>query len=80
MPCPELLRLRRKAQEGVDLGLHEQFERVGPALGTGHPMDILGGVEPDLGGHQGQHADRGRPEPDRLALKVGDMANILPGE
>jgi len=43
-------------------------------------MDILGGVEPDLGGHQGQHADRGRPEPDRLALKVGDMANILPGE
>ena len=68
------------AQGRDDLALHEEFERVGPAIGAGRPMNVLGGIEPDLGRHQLQQADRRRPEPDGLALQVGDVANPLAGE
>jgi hypothetical protein len=60
--------------------LYEQFERVHPAVGAGHPTNVPGGIEPDLGGHQGQQASWGRPKPDNLAFQIGDVANTLPRE
>jgi len=80
MPCAQFLRFRRKPQEGVDLALYEQFERVHPAVGAGHPTNVPGGIEPDLGGHQDQQASWGRPKPDNLAFQIGNVANTLPRE
>ena len=50
MPGAQFLRLRRKAQKGVDLSFHEQLDRL--ERGIGDPVDILGGVQPDMRGHQ----------------------------
>src|SRR5215470_19324260 len=66
MPGAQLLWLRRKPEEGIDLALNKQFEGVASALGCGHPADVFGRIEPDLRRHQGQHADRRYPEPDGL--------------
>ena len=76
----QLLRLRRKPEEGLDLALREQFEGVGPAIAGRHPANVLGGIEPDLGRHQLQQFDRGGPEADGLALQVGNVANALLGK
>jgi hypothetical protein len=72
--------LRREAEKGVNLSLHEEFEGVGSALGGGHPADVFGWVESDLRRHQGQHVDRGHPEPDGFALQVANVANTLGSE
>ena len=76
----QLLRLRRKPEEGLDLSLDEQFEGIGPAIAGGHPPNVLDGVEPDLRRHQLQQFDGGSPEANRPALQVGNVANALPGE
>ena len=76
----QLLRLRRKPQEGLDLALREQFEGVGPAIASRHPANVLDGVEADLSRHQSQQVDRGGAEADRPALQVGNVANAFPGK
>ena len=76
---PQLLRLGRKPEEGLDLSLDEQFEGVDP-IGGGHPANVVRGVEPDLSRHQLQQFDGGCPEANRPALQVGNVANALPGE
>jgi hypothetical protein len=43
----QLLRLRRKGEERIDLAVDEQVFRLGRRIGD--PVDIPDGVEPDLG-------------------------------
>ena len=76
----QLLRLRRKPEEGIDFSLDEQFDGVGPAIGGGHPANVLDGVEPDPSRHQPQQVDRGGLEANGLALQVGNVANALLGK
>src|SRR5215469_6489217 len=75
----QFLRLRRKTQESIDLSMHEQFEWVAPVIAS-HPTNVFGGIEPDLGSHQGQQGVWRRAEPDALTLQFGDVANTVPGE
>ena len=63
----------------IDLSMHEQFEWVAPVI-TPHPTNVFGGIEPDLGSHQGQQGVWGRAEPNALTLQFGDVANTVPGE
>jgi hypothetical protein len=52
MPGAQILGLGRKAQERVDLTLNEQFDRLD--RGVGDPLNVLPGIEPELGHDQGQ--------------------------
>jgi hypothetical protein len=54
MPGAQILRLGRKAEEGIDLALDETLDRLDRRVGD--PVEILDGVEPDLGGDQGRSA------------------------
>ena len=50
MTGAQFLGLGREPEEGIDLALREQVERLD--LGIDHPLKVLFGVEPDLGCHQ----------------------------
>jgi hypothetical protein len=77
-PGAQVLRLRRIAQEGIDLSVDEQLHRVeGPAV---DPVEILAGVEPDLRGHQREQrlaAQSWHRDPDTLPLEIRKAAEIL---
>jgi len=60
-------------QEGVDLPCSEELQRV--ERGVGYPVEVLGGIEPDLGGHQRQLMGRGVVETDTLAFQVADASD-----
>jgi hypothetical protein len=81
MSSAEILRLRRKAQDGVDLPVREKLDRCGRSAGD--PADVVDRVEPDMSRHdghvlvlapsQGWHADA-------LALQVADAADRVVSE
>jgi hypothetical protein len=48
VPGAQLLWLGRSSEKGVDLAVRKQLDRVDLRLGD--PPDVLGGVEPDMGG------------------------------
>ena len=72
------LRLGWKAEECVDLSVHEQLARAD--CRTGHPVDVLGRVEPDMRRH-GRYEDVGGGaetlHPHCLALEIADAADAL---
>src|SRR6516162_2725197 len=68
MPRSQLLGMRREAQEGVDLPLREEFQRID--RGVGDPMEIVARVETDLASHQ--RKQRGVVRCDPLALELAD--------
>src|SRR4051794_7262400 len=45
----QFLRLRRKAQERVDLSVRKQFDRRERV--ASNPMDVFDWIEPDMSGH-----------------------------
>ena len=77
-PGAQFLRFRRKAEEGVDFALDKQIFRLRD--GIGDPANVLLGVEPDLGGHQGQQQVGPVSEPrhpDGLSLKTGNAVHAF---
>ena len=52
-PRVQFLRLRRKAEECVDLAVGEQLDRLYIRAG-GNPVDVFDWVEPDMGSHRGK--------------------------
>ena len=49
----------------------------------GDPAKVLLGIEPDLGGHQGQQEIRARPEPrdaNSLSFQTGNAVNVFMAE
>ena len=77
-PGAQLLRLGREPEEGIDLSLGEELERSERRVGD--PTDVPGGIEPDLGGHQGQQRSGSRLEADTLAFQIGDIVDAFPSE
>src|SRR5437879_4030638 len=76
MPGAKLLRLGRKAQEPVDFSVHEELHR--PDGAAGDPVNILAGVDTDIGEDDGQKQMHGRAEgfdPDALALQIENAVN-----
>src|ERR1700751_836829 len=62
-----------EAEEGVELALGEKIFWLRCRIG--HPAHVLLGIEPDVGGHQGQQQVRARSEPrhsDGLSLQISD--------
>ena len=59
LPGALLLRLGRHAEERIDLAFVEELHRAG--VRTLDPLDVVGGIEPDIGGHERtQHVRAGR--------------------
>ena len=54
---PQLLRLGRKSEKGIDLPVDELLYR----FGVGHPLDVFGRIEPDICGHKTYQHMRRRP-------------------
>ena len=52
MARTKILRLGREAEKRVDLHVDEELDRLYGWIAD--PVNILGGVEPDLRGHQGE--------------------------
>jgi hypothetical protein len=76
MPGAKLLRLGGKAQERVDLAVHEELHW--PDGAAGYPINIFAGVDTDIGGDDGQKEMRGRAkglDPDTLALQLENAVN-----
>ena len=81
MSGAQFLRLRRKAQESIDVAVDEKLDRFDRRVGD--PMDVSERFEANLGGNKGQQHVRGRPEglhPDALAIQVGDAADAVVSE
>ena len=78
MTGAQFLGLGREPEEGIDLALREQVERLD--LGINYPMKVFFGVEPNLGCHQLQQCGRACLQPDLLALQLGDAADAFAGE
>src|ERR1700738_4441541 len=76
----QLLRLRRKPQEVIDLPFREQIQRVDRRVGAGHPANVLGGVEPDMSSHQGQQIGWTRLEADAFALQLANASDAFLGQ
>ena len=75
------MRLGRERQKGVNLALHEQLDRFD--LRVGHPIDVLGWVEPDMGSHHRHEQGPGRshsPHAHALTLQVGDASDAFSAE
>ena len=74
----QFLRLGRKAEEGIDLALHEQVDRFDV---TRDPVDVLEGIEADIGRHCGHEDMRVRSEilsnADRLALQIENAVDAF---
>jgi hypothetical protein len=51
MASAEMLRLRRKAEERIDLSVREELNRWRRCARD--PTDVVDGVEPDMSGHHG---------------------------
>src|SRR5215471_5360992 len=67
----QLLRLGRKPEKRIDLSVGEKLHR--PGRGARHPMNVLGRIEPDMGGHDAQENVLARIEiqhTDVLSLEV----------
>ena len=76
LPGAQLLRVRRKAEVGVDLSLREQPLALGG--GMLDEVHVLARIQPHVGHHAGEEDVLGRPElsdRDRLALQIPDRAN-----
>ena len=81
LPGAQLLGLRRKAEEGIDLALGVELDRL--RVLARDPVDVLGRVQPDIGRHAGQKHVLARAESldaDALALEVGDRPDALIAE
>jgi hypothetical protein len=71
----QFLRVRRKAQEGVDLAVDEKLLRR--YLAAADPADVLGRVDADICGDDRQEQMRRRTQErnaDALALEVGNAS------
>ena len=77
----QALWIRREAEKGVDLAVEEQVDRLG--VRARHPVDVLGGIEPDQRRHR-RNEDMGAGpqsrDSDRPALEVRDAAYAILGE
>jgi len=81
-PGAQLLRLGRTAEKSVDLALREQRHRADIRAG-GNPPDIVGGVEPDMGGRGGQKdvcAPAQGLNADALFFQITDAVDAFPRE
>src|SRR6516164_6617261 len=81
MPSAQILWFGWESQKRVDLALHEQLDWLD--RGVGHPLDVLGRVEPDMRGHHGHEQVPGRSESlhaHALALEVGNAADAVLAE
>src|SRR5262249_47262536 len=77
----QVLRLRRKSEEGINLARGEQLNR--PRRGASDPAYILARVEPDMGDHGAQEQMWARAQTlhtDALALEIGDAADAFARE
>src|SRR6516165_8958619 len=78
MAGAQFLRLGGKAQESIDLAVHETLDGFDRCIC--HPANVLGGVKAELGPDKGQQHVQGRPQglhSDAPAFQVGDPANTL---
>src|SRR4051812_28766691 len=51
LPFAQFLGSGRRAEEGIDLAIDEEFGR---ATLLSDPVDVVGGIKPDIGSHQNQ--------------------------
>jgi hypothetical protein len=80
-PGTQLLRVRRKAEERVDLAVDKQL--LGPNGTAGDPVDLRLWVDPHIGSDQRQEQMLGRShrsEADLLAAEIGDAAYLFARE
>ena len=76
MPGAKLLRFGGKAQERVDFSVHKELHW--PDGAAGDPINILAGVDIDIGEDDGQKQMHGRAkgfDPDALALQLENAVN-----
>ena len=75
------LRLRRQAEEGIDFAFVEELRRAD--IRTLDPLDILGGIETDIGNHEAQQHIRDRRQGKYThppALQIGNAADAVVGD
>ncbi len=78
MASAEILRLRRKAEERVDLAVREELDRWGRLARD--PTDVVDRVEPDMSGHDGDEHMMGRLQARHanfFALQIRDAADAF---
>jgi hypothetical protein len=78
MAGAQFLGLGREPEEGIDLALREQVERLD--FGINNPLKVFFGVEPHLGCHQLQQRGRACLQSDLLSLQFSDAAEAFAGE
>ena len=71
----QVLRVGRQGEERVDLALDEKLLRGRER--AGHPLDVLGGIEPDIGGHAGDQRLRHQSATHLLALQISNAADAF---
>jgi hypothetical protein len=71
----QVLRVGRQGEEGVDLALDEKLLRGRER--AGHALDVLDGIEPDIGGHAGDQRLWHQSGAHLLTLQISDAADAF---
>ena len=71
----QVLRVGRQGEERVDLALDKKLLRSRKR--AGHPLDVLGGIESDIGGHAGDQRLPHQSTTHLLALQIANAADVF---